>query len=341
MRLIPACAGKTGRFSACAAITTAHPRVCGENACTRPPERGRGGSSPRVRGKPVGGEGEAGVPRLIPACAGKTGGDGLDRAADGAHPRVCGENMEPSDSDSTATGSSPRVRGKHPPERSRTMTQRLIPACAGKTPVGINVATPKWAHPRVCGENVRVVLRDLDESGSSPRVRGKPDGLLGPVGARGLIPACAGKTHRRHQRPRGQRAHPRVCGENGDTLETVASQYGSSPRVRGKPPHPLAHADPRGLIPACAGKTASTSTQAATPGAHPRVCGENRPSSEVDGFAWGSSPRVRGKRHPRHVWNDVPRLIPACAGKTVSPGNAPLLFRAHPRVCGENWRRRM
>ena len=50
--------------------------------------------------------------------------------------------------------------------------------------------------------------------GSSPRVRGKPDGIRKDAGLAGLIPACAGKTAPRPTGRPGGTAHPRVCGEN-------------------------------------------------------------------------------------------------------------------------------
>ena len=70
----------------------------------------------------------------------------------------------------------------------------LIPACAGKTLTFPAQRTPRWAHPRVCGENIRDLAPVFQNIGSSPRVRGKPLGNRVPGGIFGLIPACAGKT---------------------------------------------------------------------------------------------------------------------------------------------------
>ena len=50
-RLIPACAGKTGRPSSTTSAPWAHTRVCGENATVSAAARLASGSSPRVRGK--------------------------------------------------------------------------------------------------------------------------------------------------------------------------------------------------------------------------------------------------------------------------------------------------
>ena len=72
---------------------------------------------------------------LIPACAGKTSPVELELVGKPAHPRVCGENLLFHDKPGGVWGSSPRVRGKHGHPGYREACQRLIPACAGKTPV--------------------------------------------------------------------------------------------------------------------------------------------------------------------------------------------------------------
>ena len=76
--LIPACAGKTRAGAPIRASARAHPRVCGENLAGRRRNLLASGSSPRVRGKRAAPDGHTLASRLIPACAGKTGG-----AADG------------------------------------------------------------------------------------------------------------------------------------------------------------------------------------------------------------------------------------------------------------------
>ena len=93
LRLIPACAGKTGLSSLIDAQTRAHPRVCGENLDYKDPANWWKGSSPRVRGKRVHKLISRHACGLIPACAGKTVAHSLINAVLGAHPRVCGENL--------------------------------------------------------------------------------------------------------------------------------------------------------------------------------------------------------------------------------------------------------
>ena len=188
----------------------------------------------------------------------------------------------------------------------------------------------------MCGENPRPLAPGSGETGSSPRVRGKPLIPLSPLSHTGLIPACAGKTPLAFERSRSERAHPRVCGENNGSLSSCGGQLGSSPRVRGKLAARLLFDPDTRLIPACAGKTGIPSTLMLASPAHPRVCGEN-----VIAFAsWvltaGSSPRVRGKLDHRIGSRQQARLIPACAGKTEECWCIRTDMWAHPRVCGEN-----
>ena len=91
-----------------------------------------------------------------------------------------------------------------------------------------------------------------------------------------------------------------------------------------------------GLIPACAGKTRSSTARARWSPAHPRVCGENiRRVRGVD-ILDGSSPRVRGKPAKISSLGFISGLIPACAGKTFERKFKGWVNGAHPRVCGEN-----
>ena len=152
----------------------------------------------------------------------------------GLIPARGGENLAFSDECDLAEGSSPRVRGKRDPGPLSVESPGLIPACAGKTYRGYLALVQSWAHPRVCGENVRSSLPLRRLHGSSPRVRGKQTKPERSVGVVGLIPACAGKT----VDPVGclvqKGAHPRVCGENHLPPRQNRRRPGSSPRVRGK-----------------------------------------------------------------------------------------------------------
>ena len=64
--------------------------------------------------------------------------------------------------------------------------------------------------------------------------------------------------------------------------------------------------------------------------------GENSIDTVKEIFSAGTSPRARGKLWSL-MWSlTASRNIPACAGKTVSPGVRLNTAKEHPRVRGEN-----
>ena len=174
-------------------------------------------------------------------------------------------------------------------------------------------------------------------SGSSPRRRGKLILFVCNTLQCRLIPAWAGKTCLVAHRSRRGRAHPRVGGENEESLRPRTFAGGSSPRGRGKPFHHSTTTSRHGLIPAWAGKTQETCPGRRTTGAHPRVGGENAMTWQATDLTAGSSPRGRGKHLVPCKEHISVGLIPAWAGKTLSNSSHILLLTAHPRVGGENW----
>ena len=195
---------------------------------------------------------------------------------------------------------------------------------------------PAAAHPRVCGENLVVRLRNAFAVGSSPRVRGKPHARGDRTRVRRLIPACAGKTEDSQISTPGGRAHPRACGENDPSLWIRHASTGSSPRVRGKPPWCADWRDSAGLIPARAGKTHPKTGYISSIWAHPRACGENSRTRRATCKPPDSSPRVRGKHEAAAGVVQIPRLIPARAGKTPRFSHpARAVAGSSPRVRGK------
>ena len=155
--------------------------------CTR-------GTSPRMRGKPGGGEIAWWCLGNIPAYAGKTRQPPPAAPLSAEHPRVCGENGFRRSTALPDGGTSPRMRGKRYPRGVKRLEARNIPAYAGKTSNIIGRRSGAAEHPRVCGENERKKeIMPLDV-GTSPRMRGKPLGSLGFIKPDRNIPAYAGKT---------------------------------------------------------------------------------------------------------------------------------------------------
>ena len=152
--------------------------------------------------------------RITPACAGKTGQARHHPCEAKDHPRVCGENKIDVTLRYRDQGSPPRVRGKLRCKGFDYVVGRITPACAGKTTIVILVTCCKGDHPRVCGENRMAKFPKKYETGSPPRVRGKPINSFIISTRSGITPACAGKTACTNALHVLSQDHPRVCGEN-------------------------------------------------------------------------------------------------------------------------------
>ena len=294
--IIPACAGNTRDGRSGAGTPWDHPRVCGEHG------RADGHGLQRVG--------------IIPACAGNTGIFSPTALRRRDHPRVCGEHLWRCRSLRARWGSSPRVRGTLPDPFWLHSWIGIIPACAGNT--GAWAGTPWQArdHPRVCGEHLhRWGIYGMSK-GSSPRVRGTLLPCPRPPTPRGIIPACAGNTRMVAEWDNVERDHPRVCGEHEWDSPAARDAWGSSPRVRGTLMVGYLTGTDSGIIPACAGNTATPLAVRSLSRDHPRVCGEHKHGV---------------KRGHLTTW-----IIPACAGNTIGIVKNYSGSGDHPRVCGEH-----
>ncbi len=274
------------------------------------------GSSPRGRGTPPAKRSLRLVPRFIPAWAGNTSRRQARAACLPVHPRVGGEHAISVKPGSRAAGSSPRGRGTHLDLRRLRVRFRFIPAWAGNThPLPRPICTAA-VHPRVGGEHTSEKLRNLSQTGSSPRGRGTL-GLAVRAGyEKRFIPAWAGNTAFSHGAARAAPVHPRVGGEHGCAIHRGRGRAGSSPRGRGTQSRRKAGAACHRFIPAWAGNTARLRDRRDWPTVHPRVGGEHGTAGATARLTYGSSPRGRGTRAAAALEAPAPRFIPAWAGNT-------------------------
>ena len=229
---------------------------------------------------------------------------------------MCGEHSALSAANSSASGSSPHVRGTPSVRLRRRSLHGIIPACAGNTPCCCPNSWRNGDHPRMCGEHTATTRIVAEVSGSSPHVRGTPPRLFCHRRSSGIIPACAGNTKRRQSWFSSRRDHPRMCGEHvsKDVLDRLKA--GSSPHVRGTLRPCSVPARIGGIIPACAGNTREAGCKTPVFRDHPRMCGEHRVQKSGACVFGGSSPHVRGTRKPKLVPVVGLGIIPACAGNT-------------------------
>ena len=173
---------------------------------------------------------------------------------------------------------------------------RITPADAGKTCLPRRLRHTQQDHPRGCGENYIIIALICQYLGSPPRMRGKPAFRALLCHFVGITPADAGKTGVLDEFHRRAQDHPRGCGENRMPARYEPVSSGSPPRMRGKR---LCASDTAGharITPADAGKTFVQQRHCQFPQDHPRGCGENRNTVRRLTPAFGSPPRMRGKR---------------------------------------------
>ena len=211
-----------------------HPRARGENGQCCVSSMTPRGTSPRTRGKPWYKHVTQFIDRNIPAHAGKTGAQDRRHSHHSEHPRARGENDGQMLRTWLPDGTSPRTRGKHWGDDAESITERNIPAHAGKTMGCFQCFCPTQEHPRARGENTPWGCSGSTVSGTSPRTRGKPRLLRRLVPPGRNIPAHAGKTFTARYRLVAETEHPRARGENPRITFGRLNACGTSPRTRGK-----------------------------------------------------------------------------------------------------------
>ena len=214
------------------------------------------GSPPLARGKLDAALFDEVQARITPACAGKTSQLFCAASLLGDHPRLRGENYKEVYEDDDGKGSPPLARGKPDLGDLRGYTERITPACAGKTWIQTEIALDIGDHPRLRGENHLEGIPATEQEGSPPLARGKQYISIRQCNPSRITPACAGKTVWNVTRKMVNRDHPRLRGEN--------------PWIIQKPGITV------GITPACAGKTARSGNCTVCRWDHPRLRGENR-----------------------------------------------------------------
>ena len=314
--IIPACAGSTSSAILISFSSRDHPRMRGEHALSLLGLPHIAGSSPHARGAPIP-EGESFLLcGIIPACAGSTWCYQCDCAKSGDHPRMRGEHVGRMNDLMQTQGSSPHARGAPRRCRGRPRRAGIIPACAGSTSTAREYPTSTRDHPRMRGEHCLWLHCGGAPRGSSPHARGAQPLRYGAGAFFGIIPACAGSTKSQYSRQTRKRDHPRMRGEHRREQLSRGAEAGSSPHARGA--HWCAHPSAwrRGIIPACAGSTASFAGDQIGVWDHPRMRGEHRATYSAVAPWPGSSPHARGAQSRSVRIERFFGIIPACAGST-------------------------
>ncbi len=249
-----------------------------------------------MRGNRWAGDPKEAVQGSIPACAGEPPGSPGRSHQHRVYPRVCGGTPTRTQSEKTAEGLSPRVRGNHLRGVWGQNIAGSIPACAGEPSLDTVSIDSPTVYPRVCGGTAWIAIARRPVHGLSPRVRGNLTPADHATGVRRSIPACAGEPPPTTAARGDQKVYPRVCG--GTLPWAPSGEYiaGLSPRVRGNPSTVCDLELVGGSIPACAGEPNWPRAERNWTPVYPRVCGGTAWEYFERHYARGLSPRVRGNR---------------------------------------------
>ena len=291
-----ACAEQTGRVACGPSCNGDHLRVCGADVSKTGSTNYSEGSPPRVRSRPS-------PPSITPE-------------SNRDHLRVCGADYPRLDAEAYRWGSPPRVRSRLWCLHCRPGCPGITSACAEQTPRRASPAHGSWDHLRVCGADASVDGLVVDELGSPPRVRSRPDGRPHRRWYAGITSACAEQTCESRVRLRGAWDHLRVCGADASSAHCFILPMGSPPRVRSRPSD-APPADPgRRITSACAEQTHCEGLTKRTFGDHLRVCGADSRSPIPNGRCSGSPPRVRSRLRAGRLDACVEGITSACAEQT-------------------------
>ena len=210
-----------------------HPRACGEQRPVPTQSLFNVGSSPRVRGTVQAADDAWQSARFIPARAGNSVTLWCLGSGRAVHPRACGEQYCSARVSTLRPGSSPRVRGTESGLLCFLCPSRFIPARAGNSCEYILKAHNVTVHPRACGEQDDTLAFTLEQTGSSPRVRGTDWRRARHHWLQRFIPARAGNRRAWLMLLAFGSVHPRACGEQSVAALNRDVDPGSSPRVRG------------------------------------------------------------------------------------------------------------
>ncbi len=313
-----------------------HPRGCGDDARLQLSAPAKGGTPPRVRGRPPGRSRSWTRCRNTPAGAGTTLSARNAAPEKPEHPRGCGDDVKRDRVESSWLGTPPRVRGRRGGDIGGPRGEGNTPAGAGTT-LGLGSGSCQLAeHPRGCGDDVPGRSRPDRRRGTPPRVRGRPTRAVPVLHRRGNTPAGAGTTACRDMSARQRWEHPRGCGDDLRRVDKSRVREGTPPRVRGRRRRCRQGRSRTGNTPAGAGTTHTSTTSTTRLWEHPRGCGDDRPKDPPGVLARGTPPRVRGRPPDPQTVVASPGNTPAGAGTT-----RPLRARRsrageHPRGCGDD-----
>ncbi len=190
---IPAGAGEGASDRQNGQAAWVDPRGCGGGAGPAKWWPARAGGSPRVRGRAAAQEAVVRRAGWIPAGAGEGRTAAPTLPMPRVDPRGCGGGRPPAWRRPAWRGGSPRVRGRAGRATAGNDRTGWIPAGAGEGAMTRSRRSRRWVDPRGCGGGMQGISYQAQDTGGSPRVRGRVCSLAASLAWAGWIPAGAGE----------------------------------------------------------------------------------------------------------------------------------------------------
>ena len=130
-------------------------------------------------------------------------------------------------------------------------------------------------------------------------------------------------------------------GEQRPPYALAPKQAGSPPLARGTGPLRPSSKPSAGITPACAGNSRRLGISPRRARDHPRLRGEQHTRCPIARRGMGSPPLARGTVKILATRYGVAGITPACAGNSQSIKFCAYSYRDHPRLRGEQTKKRL
>ena len=129
------------------------------------------------------------------------------------HPHACGDKSSLSFLAKEEQGSSPRVWGQANLDSLSADNIGIIPTRVGTSFGNVIIFVWKRDHPHACGDKYTFKSKELERTGSSPRVWGQVFDIFSAAIATGIIPTRVGTRTADYSSDALSRDHPHACGD--------------------------------------------------------------------------------------------------------------------------------
>ena len=190
------------------------------------------------------------------------------------HPHACGDKSSLSFLAKEEQGSSPRVWGQANLDSLSADNIGIIPTRVGTSFGNVIIFVWKRDHPHACGDKYTFKSKELERTGSSPRVWGQAACDLLHYAYAGIIPTRVGTSAVCRSYFTSREDHPHACGDKFLQLFFQRHSSGPSPRVWGQVFDIFSAAIATGIIPTRVGTRTADYSSDALSRDHPHACGD-------------------------------------------------------------------